>query len=80
MIHDAMSEARNTHALPMSSGVPRRVNGAAFSHLATPSGHCSSMPGRAIRPGETVLTRMPRGPYSNAAARACMISAAFEAA
>ena len=43
-------------------------------------GQASSSPSTSIRPGETQLTRTPFGPSSSAAARVCMITAAFAAA
>src|SRR5690606_26922938 len=76
----AIGEARNTHASATSRGSPSRRSGAAPSQRATPSGQSERSPGRLIRPGETELTRTPSGPYSNAAALASMIVAAFAAA
>ena len=35
-------------------------------YARTPSGQASSIPGRAMRPGETALTRIPDGPSSRA--------------
>lgn len=74
-----VAHLRDVHASPTSSGRPSLPVGAARSHLRTPSGHASSSPCRSIRPGETVLTRMPKGPYSRAAERACITTAALEA-
>ena len=79
-MNDAIGEARKTHASATSDPRPRRPSGAAPSQRATPDGQPASMPSRWISPGETVFTRTPRGPYSIAAARACMITAALDAA
>ena len=62
MIQAAIGEARKTQAFATSAGVPIRVSGAAARQRATPSGQSSSSPGRAMSPGDTVLTRMPTRP------------------
>ncbi len=68
VIHDAASDARNSAALAMSSGSPRRFSG---RRLATASPDCShSARAKSVRtrPGANALTRTP-GPSSAASWR-----------
>ena len=69
-IYAALSEAKNAHALAMSSGVPRRpkairlIRSSIFSPLASYSSAKRSV---LTMPGATALTRMPCGANSLAA-------------
>src|SRR3954469_20358481 len=80
----AASEQRNMTACAMSSGRPARPSGidaTSDARRTSParSGNASLQPRTSMYPGETTLTRIPRGPSSIAATFESVSSAAFDA-
>src|SRR5690625_7330699 len=74
LIHVESGEARKAQARATSSGVPTRPRGTLADQDSYPCGQALASPPVSMRPGETLLTRIPRGPYSRAAARACIFT------
>ena len=63
-------EARKPTTRATSSGVPTRCMGVRARRFCTISGVTLSItPSVVVNPGQTALTRMPRGPKSTAPAR-----------
>ena len=59
VIHDDRSLARNSAALPMSSGSPSRRNGWCFAKAASFGSHKARAMSVFTRPGAIALTRTP---------------------
>ena len=80
-MYDAPSEARNATASATSSGVPMRPAGSERSKAARriSSRRIQSAIGVSISPGQTQLTRTPRGPQSIARLRVNITTAPFDA-
>ena len=78
----ARSEAMNSTASAISSGVARRPRGTWATKARWYSAVCAEreIPAMSVRPGDTTLTVMPWRPNSSAMTRASWIAPAFDAA
>ncbi len=70
LIPVAPAEQRNATVLAISAAVMMRPNGTAAVRASTTAGswYAASVASVRTEPGETALTRMPRGPHSMAIA------------
>ena len=61
-----IDEAKNTTALAMSSGLPRRRSGDGGVHAGDVLGRQGQVAPVSVGPGETTFIRIPAAPYSTA--------------